>query len=282
MDDFLQVCEVGPRDGLQSLGLVLSIEERAAFIRELSAAGLKKQEVGSMVNPRYVPEMQNSGLLYKMLAENSNPEDELILLVPNERGLEDALSVGCRSLAFFSATSESFNQKNIRMSVQESIEVITEMLKGIDNSIHKRLYISTVFHCPYDGIMQEELALEKFSTLFELVDEISLGDTTGKSEPEQVENLAGILAEHAFKDKIWWHFHDTYQRAKANCRTTIKRGFTKYDSSAGGIGGCPFAPGAKGNISTESLLLVAEEEGLNHHIDVARVAKAAEAIKGKL
>lgn len=264
----LEICEVAPRDGLQSAAQVLAVEQRVAFVVGLAACGLEKIEVGALVNPKLVPAMANSDVVYSRLAEVL--PDKCInfsLLVPNAKGLERALAIGCRYVAFFTATSETFNKKNIQRSVADSIAEITGLIALAKASgARVRLYISTVFDCAYEGTKNPEHDLSPFTPLFDRVDEISLGDTTGKATEQQVATLIAHGVLEPWRAKIWWHFHDTYNRAMANARLAMQQGFTRFDSSAGGIGGCPFSPGATGNIATEKLLRLAEEMGLEHSV----------------
>lgn len=264
----LEICEVGPRDGLQSASQVLSLAARVAFVQQLVAAGLTKVEVGSLVNPKLVPTMADSDKVFTELkATAAATGADFSLLVPNPRGLEQAITIGCQSVALFTATSETFNQKNINRSVSESLAELNPMIaRARSAGMRVRLYVSTVFDCAYEGTMDAASDLRRFVPLFAEVDEISLGDTTGRATKKQVADLVAskLLAE--FQDKIWWHFHDTFQLAGENAAWCMQNGFRKFDSSAGGIGGCPFSPGAKGNIATEKVVQIAEELGLSHSI----------------
>ncbi len=268
MDKLLEICEVAPRDGLQSASQVLSVAERIAFVERLIACGLTKIEVGSLVNPKLVPTMVDSDQVFsEVLKKYPQLKNQISLLVPNQRGLDRAVEIGCKSVALFSATSETFNKKNINRGVQESIAELGFLIaaaRGAQMVI--RLYVSTVFDCAYQGTMHPVEDLKLFLPLFESVDEISLGDTTGRATKVQIQELlaSGLLAP--FREKLWWHFHDTFQLAGENARYCMEQGFVKFDSSAGGIGGCPFSPGAKGNIATEKVLAIADEVGLKHSV----------------
>lgn len=266
--DRLEICEVGPRDGLQSASQILSVDERVQFVNRLVASGLTKVEVGSLVNPKLVPTMADSDVVFEQLQPSAAANSaEYSLLVPNTRGLERAINIGCKSVAFFSATSESFNLKNINRSVHESIAELVPMITAARIAgMRIRLYISTVFDCAYEGTMDPTNELKRFIPLFQEADEISLGDTTGRATQKQVSDLvaSGILTD--YRDKVWWHFHDTFQLAGANAAWCMQQGFRKFDSSAGGIGGCPFSPGAKGNIATEELVALANEQYIEHNI----------------
>lgn len=266
--DSLEICEVGPRDGLQSASQILSVEARVEFVQQLVAAGLKKIEVGSLVNPRLVPTMADSDRVYAALQPTVATTGALYsLLVPNTRGLEQAIAIGCKSIALFTATSETFNLKNINRSVAESLAELNPMIdRARKAGMVIRLYVSTVFDCAYEGTMDATNDLKRFVPLFNEVDEISLGDTTGRATKKQVSDLvdSGLLANYHVK--LWWHFHDTFQLAGENAAWCMQNGFRKFDSSAGGIGGCPFSPGAKGNIATEKVIALAEAHGIDHGI----------------
>ena len=279
MSDRLQICEVAPRDGLQSLGRVLTVNQRIEFCRRLIRAGLTKIEVGALVNPQAVPAMADSDQVFISLKKEF-PDASLSLLIPNEKGLLRALEIGVSSIAFFTATSETFNRKNINRSVKESISLIGSMAEqarqGRCNLL--RLYISTVFDCAYEGSKNPIEDLPQFEPLFSLVDEISLGDTTGRGDGKNMSELLGWLAKKSYKDKIWWHFHDTWQRAEELARLALAAGYRKFDSSAGGIGGCPFSPGAKGNIDTMKLIKLAHDLSIPCDIDIQKINMASKDI----
>lgn len=269
----LKICEVGPRDGLQSASQILSVQERIAFVERLIAAGLDKIEVGSLVNPKLVPTMAESEVVFVTLAQKY-PErrNEFSLLVPNEHGLNKAREIDCRSVALFSATSNTFNQKNINRTVQESIDQLKPLIAEAHAAkMRVRLYISTVFDCAYEGTMDPVKGLEVFLPFFNTVDEISLGDTTGRATTEQIKTLLACKILDPYLPKLWWHFHDTFQLAGENTRYCMQQGFLQYDSSAGGIGGCPFSPGAKGNIATEKVITIAEKMGIKHSFDLGKL-----------
>lgn len=270
MTNQLTICEVGPRDGLQSAAQVLTVEQRVDFVAGLVGCGLSKIEVGSLVNPKLVPTMANSDEVFERLCQKlPQNKENFSLLVPNEKGLNRALEIGCQSVAFFTATSDTFNRKNINRSVAESIADLNPLIaRAKAGGMHVRLYLSTVFDCAYEGTKTPEKDLVPFLPFFDQVDEISLGDTTGRATQQQVAALIAHDLLKPWRNKIWWHFHDTYQLAEANTRYCMQQGFTQFDSSAGGIGGCPFSPGAKGNIATEKVLRIAEEVGLKHAVTV--------------
>lgn len=266
----LEICEVAPRDGLQSASRTLSVAERVSFIQGLYVCGLKKIEVGSLVNPKLVPSMADSDQVFNAVCEATpTNRDNFSLLIPNEKGFNRALEIGCASVAFFTATSETFNKKNINRSVGESLEDLRHLIQHAkEKKLRIRLYISTVFDCAYEGTKQPEKDLIAFLPLFDKVDEISLGDTTGKATMLQVKALIESELLEPWRKKLWWHFHDTYALAEDNVSLTMDLGFTRFDSSAGGIGGCPFSPGAKGNVATEKVLAIATIKGLSHSVNL--------------
>ncbi|RME88384.1 MAG: hydroxymethylglutaryl-CoA lyase [Candidatus Hydrogenedentota bacterium] len=269
------ICEVAPRDGLQSASIIYSVQKRVRFIENLLASGLTQIEVGSLVRADLVPAMADSDKVFQSLQEK-HPESvwkNFILLVPNEKGLEKALSFHCRFVAFFTATSETFNQKNIRMSVADSITRIENMMQSLPSNVRSRLYISTVFDCPFEGTMPVE-KLKPFENLMLMADEVSLGDTTGKGKASQIPAIHEIVKNLNITDKIFWHFHDTYLQAEDNVQQAIELGYLKFDSSAGGIGGCPFAPGAKGNIATEKVIRIFQKNNINIDVDVEKLKQA--------
>lgn len=267
-NEALEICEVGPRDGLQSASQVLGVEARVAFVERLVTAGLTKIEVGSLVNPKLVPTMADSDKVFSALQPNAAKTGaEFSLLVPNPRGLDQAIAIGCKSIALFTATSETFNLKNINRTVAESLVELTPMVnRARAAGLRIRLYVSTVFDCAYEGTMDAEKDLKRFIPLFAEVDEISLGDTTGRATKKQVSDLVASRLLDPYRDKLWWHFHDTFQLAGENARWCMQNGFRKFDSSAGGIGGCPFSPGAKGNIATEKIIALADNLRIAHGI----------------
>ena len=270
MTNQLTICEVGPRDGLQSAAQVLTVEQRVDFVAGLVGCGLSKIEVGSLVNPKLVPTMANSDEVFERLCQKlPQNKENFSLLVPNEKGLNRALEIGCQSVAFFTATSDTFNRKNINRSVAESIADLNPLIaRAKAGGMLVRLYLSTVFDCAYEGTKTPEKDLVPFLPFFDQVDEISLGDTTGRATQQQVAALIAYDLLKPWRNKIWWHFHDTYQLAEANTRYCMQQGFNLFDSSAGGIGGCPFSPGAKGNIATEKVLRIADEIGLKHSVQL--------------
>lgn len=269
----VRIIEVGPRDGLQNEATPISTEAKAAFIQRLASAGLKEIEVSSFVSPKWVPQLGDAETLWPLL-----PQGPLYsALVPNAKGLERAIATGVRRIALFTAASNSFTRKNINMSVEESLTVFQELVTAFRDQVADgwiRGYVSTAFECPYEGRVAPEATITVANRLLEMgVDEISLGDTIGVAVPAEVKSLA--LTGAFPKDKTAWHFHDTRGTAIANVEAALDLGYTAFDSSAAGLGGCPYAPGAGGNLATEDLVYLFERSGLPTGIDLTLLAEAS-------
>ncbi len=270
------VYEVGPRDGLQNEAETLSLEVRAEFIDALAEAGLPAIEVGSFVSPKAIPQLADSEELYRRIHPVSGVRYPA--LVPNLKGLERALSVGVREIAVFTAASETFNRKNINAGVDESIERFRPVVaRAKEEKIRVRGYVSTVFGCPYEGDVSPEAVREVVHKLLDLsVDEISLGDTIGVATPADVYDVIEALYDSGVtRGVLALHFHDTRGTALANVFAGLECGVTTYDASAGGLGGCPYAPGASGNLATEDLLYMLEGLGVATGVTLARVVEAS-------
>jgi len=277
------VYEVGPRDGLQNEKETLSLEVRAEFIDGLSEAGLSAIEVGSFVSPKAVPQLADTEELYRRIRPVSGVRYPA--LVPNLKGLERALAVGVREIAVFTAASESFNRKNINAGVDESIERFRPVVaRAKAEKIRVRGYVSTVFGCPYEGDVAPEAVREVVHKLLDLaVDEISLGDTIGVATPADVYDVIETLYESGVtRGVLALHFHDTRGTALANVLAGLQCGVTTFDASAGGLGGCPYAPGASGNLATEDLLYLLEGLGIQTGVTLARVVEASRKLSESL
>ncbi len=270
------VYEVGPRDGLQNEKETLPVDVRAAFVDLLADAGLEAIEAGSFVSPKAIPQLADSEELYRLIHPASGVRYPA--LVPNLQGLERALSVGVREIAVFTAASETFNRKNINAGVDESIErfrPVVERAKA--EKIRIRGYVSTAFGCPYEGDVAPEAVREVVHKLLDLeVDEISVGDTIGVATPSDVYDVIEALYESGVtRGVLALHFHDTRGTALANVYAGLQCGVTTYDASAGGLGGCPYAPGATGNLATEDLLYFLEGLGIATGVTLAKVVEAS-------
>jgi isopropylmalate/homocitrate/citramalate synthase len=276
LPEHVTVYEVGPRDGLQNEAETLSLDVRAEFIDGLSEAGLPAIEVGSFVSPKAVPQLADTEELYKRIHPVSGVRYPA--LVPNMKGLERALGAGVREIAVFTAASETFNRKNINAGVDESIERFRPVVaRAKEEKVRVRGYVSTVFGCPYEGDVAPEAVREVVHKLLDLaIDEISLGDTIGVATPADVYDVIETLYESGVtRGVLALHFHDTRGTALANVFAGLECGVTTYDASAGGLGGCPYAPGASGNVATEDLLYLLEGLGIHTGVTLARVVEAS-------
>jgi len=278
----VRIVEVGPRDGLQNEATIIPTDRKAEFVRMLAAAGLIDIEVASFVHPKWVPQLADSAQLISLL--QPVPGIRYSALVPNMKGLERALESGIRRIAVFTAASETFNRKNINMGVDESIEVFRPVVeRALKQGMSVRGYVSTCFVCPYEGPIAKERVSEVAQRLFALgVDEVSIGDTIGAATPKDVEMTGGYLLARFPVEKLAMHFHDTYGMAVANVYQSLQMGFTIFDSSAGGLGGCPYAPGASGNLATEDLLYLLDRLGIHTGVSLQLVRRASRFIASEL
>jgi hydroxymethylglutaryl-CoA lyase len=264
----VRIVEVGPRDGLQNESRIVATRKKAEFIRMLADAGLRDIEVASFVHPKWVPQLADASELIEQL--DDLPDVRYSALVPNMRGLERALESGIRRIAVFTAASETFNRKNINMGIDESITVFRPVVESaLREGMSVRGYVSTCFVCPYEGAIAREKVSEVARALLDLgVDEVSIGDTIGAATPRDVENTCGYLLRRIPAAALAMHFHDTYGMAVANVYQALQMGFTVFDSSAGGLGGCPYAPGASGNLATEDLVYLLDKLGVESGVSL--------------
>jgi hydroxymethylglutaryl-CoA lyase len=278
----VRIVEVGPRDGLQNESRTVPTEKKAEFIRLLTAAGLKDIEVASFVHPKCVPQLADAAELIRQL--EIVPYVRYSALVPNMKGLERAVASGIRRIAVFTAASETFNRKNINMGVQESIDVFKPVVeRALTEGITVRGYVSTCFVCPYEGAVEKERVGDVTQALFELgVDEVSIGDTIGAATPKDVDTTVGYLLQHFPSDRLAMHFHDTYAMAVANVYQALQMGITTFDSSAGGLGGCPYAPGASGNVATEDIVYLFDKLGIETGVSLKLLRRASMMIAQEL
>src|SRR5207248_962623 len=244
--------------------------------------GLQDIEVASFVHPNRVPQLADADELVRLL--ELVPNVRYSALVPNMKGLERAIQSGIRRIAVFTAASETFNKKNINMGIQESIDVFKPVVaRALKEGMSVRGYVSTCFVCPYEGPIAKEKVGVVTRALFELgVDEVSIGDTIGAATPQDVETTAAYLLQQFAGHRLAMHFHDTYGMAIANVYQSLQMGFTIFDSSAGGLGGCPYAPGASGNLATEDLLYLLDRLGIETGVSLKLVRRAAHFIGGEL
>jgi hydroxymethylglutaryl-CoA lyase len=278
----IKIIEVGPRDGLQNEKKAISTEDKLTFIDLLSACGFKEIEAGSFVSPKWVPQMADADKIFKHLKIHGKADIAYTALVPNMKGMEAAVACGVKKVAVFTAASETFNQKNINCSIAESFQRILPILKRADEeNIQTRGYVSTAFVCPYEGEVQVDQVLPVVQQLVDAgVQDISIGDTIGKATPHGVSILSELLLKRFPTTQFAMHFHDTYGNALGNVEAALKSDIQCFDSSAAGLGGCPYAPGAKGNVSTNALVKYLHEKGYETGINEEELEKSATFIRG--
>jgi hydroxymethylglutaryl-CoA lyase len=278
----VRIVEVGPRDGLQNEPDIIPTDTKAEFIRLLAGAGLGDIEVASFVHPKWVPQLADARELVGLLEKSDGVQYSA--LVPNMRGLERAIETGINRIAVFTAASETFNRKNINMGIRESLDVYRPVVEtALEAGISVRGYVSTCWVCPYEGQVPKEKVRETINALFELgVDEVSVGDTIGGATPIDVEVTLEHILSSVPPEKLAMHFHDTYGMAIANTYQALRMGITIFDSSAGGLGGCPYAPGALGNVATEDMLYLFDRLGIETDVRLNGIRNASEFIGKKL
>ncbi|QQR80963.1 MAG: hydroxymethylglutaryl-CoA lyase [Deltaproteobacteria bacterium] len=278
----VKIVEVGPRDGLQNEKEIIPSEDKIRFIDALSESGLSVIEVSSFVHPKWVPQLSDVSEVYSKIQKKKGVQYPC--LVPNLKGLERAIGLGVKEIAVFTAASDGFNQKNINMTVAESLIGIREIIqKAQQEKISVRGYVSTVVACPYEGKIAPEKVLPVVQSLLDAgVDEVSLGDTIGAAVPTDVEKLLSLLLKTQEVAKLAVHFHDTRGTALANILKSLEMGISIIDSSAGGLGGCPYAPGASGNVATEDVLYMLHGMGIQTGVDLDQVVAASRLIEKSL
>ncbi|MBH0056746.1 hydroxymethylglutaryl-CoA lyase [Pseudoalteromonas sp. SWXJZ94C] len=268
----VRIVEVGARDGLQNEKTV-STADKVALINALSAAGLKDIEAGAFVSPKWVPQMADSADVISAL---NLPDVNLSALTPNLKGAHAAHAVGIKEFAIFTAASESFCQKNINCSIEQSIERFSEVMAFAKaNNIRVRGYVSCVLGCPYEGEINPQAVLSVSQNLLDLgCYEVSLGDTIGVGTAKKVTQLIELLLTHIDKTKLAVHFHDTYGQALTNIYAALSLGIATVDAAVAGLGGCPYAKGASGNVATEDVVYLLQGLGIEHGIDLQRLSEA--------
>jgi len=273
--DTVRIVEVGPRDGLQNEKVTLPTEAKVAYITALSDAGLRVIEAGAFVSPKWVPQMADTAAVYGEIPKD--PGVDYPVLVPNMKGLDRAIDAGVKSIAIFTAASETFNQRNINMSIDESFDNYAPVaMRALQEGIKVRGYVSTAFGCPYEGDVPPEKVLEVCARLLDLgCYEVSVGDTIGVGTPMQVQGVIGMLLQVIPASKLAMHFHDTRGTALANTLAALEMGIATFDASSGGLGGCPYAPGASGNLATEDLVYMLDRMGIDTGIDLHRLVEAS-------
>lgn len=273
---FVRIVEVGPRDGLQNESVSVPTEAKVRFIDLLSESGLSVIEATSFVSPKAIPALADADHVYPAIQKRTGTRYPV--LVPNLRGLERALAVGVRDIALFTAASETFTKRNINMTIDESLSVFAAVIeRARPEGVTVRGYVSTAFGCPYEGVVPLAKVLDVTQRLFALgVEEVSIGDTIGVATPNHITELIGLLTETIPVEKIALHLHDTRGTALANAYAGLQAGVTCFDSAAGGLGGCPYAPGASGNLATEDLLYMLHGLGIETGVDITKVAVASQ------
>ena len=276
----VRVFEVGPRDGLQNESRPVTFHQKLGLVRALVASGVRDLELGAFVRTDRVPQMADTGRIYASIENGKLQIDRARVwcLVPNRKGLERALKAGATHIALFTAATESFVKRNIGMIIQESLiefeKVIAEGRSVLGDRLHVRGYVSTAFGCPFEGKVKPSKALSVIEKLAELgVDEISVGDTIGVATPGEVDALIPQTLKILSARRTAVHFHDTRGTALANALRSFQWGVRTIDSSVGGLGGCPFAPGATGNLATEDLVYMLEGMNVHTGIDLGRLCR---------
>lgn len=279
MSERIVVNEVGPRDGLQSQGKTLTVEQRLEMIQALLATGIRSIEVGSFVSPKAVPQMAGTDALFARL-----PMPDQVAysaLIPNAKGYELARAAGARSVAVVLSATETMNQRNIRMSLDETTAVCLELMQQARrDGLEARAYVAVAFECPFEGVTPAERVIALTQRLFDAgADKVIIADTIGAAHPTSVRGVLEPLRSLGLQERLSCHFHDTRGMALANVLASLDAGVREFDSSIGGLGGCPFSPGATGNLATEDLVLMLNAMGLDTGIDSLALVDAVQRVQ---
>jgi hydroxymethylglutaryl-CoA lyase len=276
------VVEVGPRDGLQNERAAVPAADKVRFVEALAGAGLPVVEVTSFVSPQAVPQLADAGEVLPAVRRRAGVRYPV--LVPNLRGMERAVAAGADAVAVFTAASEGFTRANVNMTIAESLRAFAPVLEqALDAGMWTRGYVSTAFGCPFDGAVDPAAVAAVAGELAALgCAEISIGDTIGVAQPEQVPAVVAAVAERVALERLALHLHDTGGRALENVAAGLEAGVRTFDSSAAGLGGCPFAPGAPGNVATETLVRFLHDEGFETGVDPDAVERAGRAVRERL
>ena len=282
MDKKISIFEVGPRDGLQNIKNEIPINRKIELIDILSTTGIKKIECGSFVSAKWVPQMRGADQIFEEILRKDGVK--YTALTPNLKGFENAMSVKVDEIAVFAAASETFSQKNVNCSIAESLERFEDIFKKArQKKIPVRGYVSCIVECPYEGKVKPEKVLEVTSRLLDMgCYEVSLGDTIGKGTPKTVETLLKVICENLHAQQLAGHFHDTSDTAIKNVEIALKYGITTFDTAIGGLGGCPYAPGAKGNLSTVQLINAIGINSFIGALDLEKLLYAEKYLKSML
>ena len=275
----VEIVEVGPRDGLQNEVKKIDLPTKVKLIDLLSTAGFKRIEVGSFVNPRLVPQMADSGLVLSNIKRD--PSISYAVLVPNKRGYLKAKEFFPNEIAVFCSASEGFSKANINSSIEESLARISEFLdEAKSDGMPVRGYVSCITHCPFDGLVPPSNVAYVVAQLKKLgCYEISLGDTLGRASSDQVDRMFNSVLDEVHETQLAGHFHNTSGNALDNIGVSVERGIRVFDSAVGGLGGCPFAPGAPGNVATEDVLDYVESMGFEANLNKEIINKAGKLAK---
>jgi hydroxymethylglutaryl-CoA lyase len=280
---FVTVCEMGARDGLQNEHAVIATADKVRYIDLLSDSGLPLIEATSFVSPKAIPQLADAEQVFTQIARR--PGVRYPVLTPNLKGLERAKAAGATDIAVFTAASEAFTKRNINMTIDESIETFRDVVRNAkSNNMWVRGYVSTAFGSPFGDAVTPEMVVGVSRKLLDMgCDELSIGDTIGVGVPSQVDELVpALLRSDMPLEKIAFHFHDTRGTALANVYAALQHGIAIFDSSSGGLGGCPYAPGATGNLGTEDLLYMLHGMGIETGVDLAKVRAASRFVAGVL
>lgn len=278
----VRLVEVGPRDGLQNEKQPISVADKVRLVDDLSAAGVRYIEVGSFVSPKWVPQMAGSADVFAQIKQK--PGVTYAVLTPNLKGLEAAIESGISEVAVFAAASEAFSQKNINCSIDESLaRFVPLMAAARENGIQVRGYVSCVLGCPYEGEIDPKRVAHVAHELFAMgCYEVSLGDTIGTGTPGKTRQLFDLVSRDVPRDKLAGHFHDTYGQALANIYASLQEGICTFDSSVAGLGGCPYAKGATGNVASEDVLYMLDGMGIETGIELNALIAAGQRISDVL
>ncbi|MDU9392398.1 hydroxymethylglutaryl-CoA lyase [Pseudomonas japonica] len=274
----VRLVEVGPRDGLQNEAQPISVADKVRLVDDLTAAGLSYVEVGSFVSPKWVPQMAGSAEVFAGIRQQ--PGVTYAALAPNMRGFEDALGAGVKEVAVFAAASESFSQRNINCSISESLQRFVPIMDAArQHGVRVRGYVSCVLGCPYEGQVDAVQVAAVARELYEMgCYEVSLGDTIGTGTPGATRHLFNVVGAQVPRPQLAGHFHDTYGQALANVYASLLEGISVFDSSVAGLGGCPYAKGASGNVASEDVLYMLQGLGIETGIDLEKLIEAGQRI----
>jgi hydroxymethylglutaryl-CoA lyase len=273
---------VGPRDGLQNEARLVPTADKVAFIDALSATGLPAVEITSFVNPKWIPQLADAAEVAARVARREGVVHSC--LVPNRKGLDAALAAGMREIAVFLSASETHSRKNINKSIAEALAAFSDVVPAaLAQGLRVRAYVSTVYGCPYEGHVDPKVAVWLTKELAAMgCYQVSLGDTIGVAHPLQVEDVLGLVLAELPQERLAMHFHDTRGTALANCLTGLRLGVTTIDAAVGGLGGCPYAPGASGNLATEDVVAMLHAMGVETGVDLDKLVACAQMVAAVL